>query len=149
MGAAAAGVVVAGTAMKIYGDSQRAKAESRAAQASAESKRIQAYDILKRVKYNMAATREEGESFKAGQIGRYIAGGVELQGSALLALEDTAHKLSMDLINQRYEADAKANALFRGADIDTQLSGDIEKAQKWNTYGTILSTASAFQSGSK
>jgi len=136
-------VAIAGTAMQMYGEAQSAKAQAAAARAAADAKREQGLDILKRSRYNIDVTQREGDTFMSEQIGSYISGGVEIEGSALLALEDTAHKLSENIVNQGREADAKAQALFIGADIDTQLSGDITQASKFKNLATATLTVAA------
>jgi len=137
----AAAVAIGGTALKVYGDYQSAQAQAEAAKKNAESKRIMAFDVLKRADYNINETQKQGELFSAQQIGAYVKSGVELEGSVLLALEDTAYKVSQNMINQQREADSKAKALFMGADIDTQLSGDIGRAAIYQGIGTTMSAA--------
>jgi hypothetical protein len=137
-------MIVAGAAAKIYGDYQSNKAQAAAAAAQARVKRIQAYDLLERSEYNIRQTKQEADIFKHRQIATSIKSGVDITGSALLALEDTAMKLSVEVTNQQKEASAKANALFMGADIDMQLSGDIRKAGQYQMYGSLLSTSQAF-----
>jgi hypothetical protein len=134
-------MLIGGTALQMYGQYQQGKSQSEAYAKQAAAKRIQAYDLLERADYNINQTKLEGEVFSDKQVASFVKSGVEVTGSALLALEETAYKISQNVINQRREADQKANALFMGADIDTQLSGDISKATTISMIGTGLTGA--------
>jgi hypothetical protein len=139
---AAAVVAIGGTALQMYGQYEQAQQQASAAKKNAEAKRLMADDLLKRSEYNIAETKKEGDAFASEQMGAYFKAGVALEGSVLLALEDTAYKVSQNMLNQQREANDKARALYMGADIDTQLSGDIQKATYINMAGTAMSTAS-------
>ena len=145
----AAAVAIGGTALKVYGDYQAAQSQAAAARKNAEAKRMMAFDVLKRADYNINETQKQGELFSSQQLGAYVKSGVELEGSVLLALEDTAYKVSQNMINQQREADSKAKALFMGADIDTQLSGDIGRASIYQALGTTMSAAGAMSQASE
>lgn len=134
-------LAIGGTVLQLYGQYEQGKAQAEAYAQQAAAKRIQAYDLLERSKYNIQQTKLEGAVFAEKQVAGYVKSGVEMSGSALLALEETAYKLSENVINQKKEADAKAKALFMGADIDTQLSGDIKKATYINMAGTAAMSA--------
>lgn len=136
----AAAIAIGGTALQIYGQYEEAQAKADAAKKNAASKREMAYDILERAKYNIAETGQEGDVFIAEQLGAYAKSGVAFEGSVLLALEDSAYKITQSMMNQQREADSKARSLFMGADIDTQLSGDIKKAADIHAIGSILKT---------
>ena len=142
-------LAIGGTVLQLYGQYQQGKAQSEAYAAQAAAKRIQAYDLLERAEYNVQQTKFEGEVFADKQIGAYIKSGVEMSGSALLALEETAFKISQNVLTQRREADQKAKALFMVADIDTQLSGDISKATTIAMAGTAVSGAYNYNLASK
>lgn len=140
----AAAVAIGGTALQIYGQYEEAQAKAEAAKKNAASKREMAYDVLERAKYNINETQKEGDVFAAEQLGAYAKSGVAFEGSVLLALEDTAYKISQSMVNQQREADSKARSLFMGADIDTQLSGDIKKAADLQAVGSVLKAGGQF-----
>jgi hypothetical protein len=136
----AAVVMVGGTALQLYGQYEAAQQQAEAAKRSAEAKRQMAADLLKRASYNIEETRKEGDIFASEQLGAYTKAGVAFEGSVLLALEETAYKVSQSMINQQREADDKAKALYMGAEIDVQLAGDIRRAAWINMAGTAMST---------
>lgn len=138
----AAAVAIGGTALQIYGQYEEAQARAEAAKKNAASKREMAYDVLDRAKYNINETQKEGDVFAAEQLGAYAKSGVAFEGSVLLALEDTAYKISQSMINQQREADSKARSLFMGADVDLQLSGDIKKVADLQAASTLLNAGS-------
>lgn len=139
---AAAVMAVGGTAIQVYAQYEEAQAKAEAAKKNAAAKREMAYDVLERAKYNIAETQKEGDVFAAEQLGAYAKSGVAFEGSVLLALEDTAYKISQSMINQQREADSKARSLFMGADVDLQLSGDIKKVADLQAASTLLRTGS-------
>jgi len=138
----AAALAIGGTALQVYGQYEEARSKAEAARKNAESKRLMAYDVLDRAKYNIAETQKEGDAFASEQLAAYAKSGVEFQGSVLLALEDTAYKISQSMINQQREADSKARSLFMGADVDLQLSGDIKKVADLQAASTLLNLGS-------
>ena len=139
---AAAVMMVGGTGLQIYSQYEEARMKSEAAKKNAAAKRDMAYDLLKRAEYNIAETEKEGDVFAAEQLGAFAKSGVAFEGSVLLALEDTAYKISQSMINQQREADAKACSLFMGADVDLQLSGDIKKVADLQAASTLLNLGS-------
>lgn len=139
---AAAVMAVGGTAIQVYSQYEEARSKAEAAKKNAAAKREMAYDVLERAKYNIKETQKEGDVFAAEQLGAYAKSGVEFSGSVLLALEDTAYKISQSMLNQQREADSKARSLFMGADVDLQLSGDIKKVADLQAASTLLRTGS-------
>lgn len=139
---AAAVMAVGGTAIQVYAQYEEAQAKAEAAKKNAAAKRDMAHDLLKRAEYNIAETEKSGDVFAAEQLAAYAKSGVAFEGSVLLALEDTAYKISQSMINQQREADSKARSLFMGADIDLQLSGDIKKVADLQAASTLLNLGS-------
>ena len=145
MATGAAVAVVGGTALQAYGQYKASRARERAARAQAEAKKQQAFEILDRFEVNAGLLRRRGEQVKARQVLATVASGVEISDTTtLVALEDTNRKISEQIAFERREAEFKAEQLFRGADIDTQLAGDIRKARPFELAGTFLQGARAF-----
>jgi len=56
----------------------------------------------------------------------------------LLQLEQTNRDLIEEIESQREEAEFKATILRSGANVDTRLAGDINRAGNFNAIGTGL-----------
>lgn len=138
----AAIATIAGTGISILGQRQQAKAQQLAALQQADAKRLQAQELLKRSEINVGFLKDEVAQFQAQQITAAAASGVDVgSGLTLVQLEKSNRMLAEQINIQRSEAEFKAEALLRGADIDTQLSGDIRKAGMFGMLGTGLSGA--------
>ena len=138
-GAAAAAIV--GTAISVSAKRKAAKAEARAASERAEAKRKQAYELLDRFEINKQVLQREGKQIKSRQTAAFTKGGIDVgTGTPLHVMEDTNLKIDREIINQKREAEWKADALMRGADIDLRLAGDIKKASDLETMGSFLNT---------
>lgn len=145
MAEAAAIATIGGMALNAYGQYESGKNQARAMRERASAKRKAGLDLLDRAKTNIDRTKRKGIAFKQEQLGQFAKAGVDVgTGSPLSTLEETSKRLMENIIDQRNEANRKAEALFRGADLDTQLSGDIEKATKIQTFGTILGMGGSF-----
>ena len=150
MSAALAIAFAAGGLLKAHADRKEAQAQAEAARAKAAAKRAQAAEMLIRSEENIFASLLEGEQFKGEQTAAFAKSGVAIgEGSTLSALEETATMIERNVSIQRREAQYKADALYLGADLDTKLSGDIMKANKYQTISTVFSagTSAAQASG--
>lgn len=144
-GAAAAAVV--GTGMQMYSQYQEAQAQQEAAEARAAAKRAQAEELAARATFNIATTIKDGEELEGQQTAGFAGSGVAVgEGSALSVLEETDAKIKQSVMIQQRESELKVQALMRGADLDTQLSGDINRASKYRMAATFLSGAGSFMS---
>lgn len=138
---AAIGVLAVGTGLSLYGEYKQAQAQADAVRAQADAKRAQAFEILGRAEVNIERLRREAEVFKARQTGAVVRGGAEIRGQTLIQLEQTNSDVLEAIADQRREADFKAEQLFRGADIDTRLAGDIGAASRLSLLGGTLGGA--------
>lgn len=140
----------AGTAISLYAEEKRQKAQKRAAEAQAEAKRQQAFELLARSEINIERLKKEAELFRSRQTVAIAAGGADVgSGANLLVQEQLVSDLANSIANQRREARFKSEQLFRGADIDTNLAGDIQKAGNLSLLGGALSGAGQVASRSR
>jgi hypothetical protein len=124
------------TAYSMYSQSKSAAAKVKAAQAQAEAKRRQALSLFERSEINIEELKGERTKFLASQVVSASAAG---RGDMPLALmEDTWDTVNKEINFQRMEAKSKIDALMAGADIDTQLAGDIKKAGQRQQIATLL-----------
>jgi hypothetical protein len=142
---------IAGTALTIQGQRKAAKAQARAARDNANSKRLQALELLDRFEINSQALFIQGESVKSEQALSFASRGIDATtGTALSVVEETNAIIAKQLILDKREADFKSAQLFSGAEADIRLAGDIRSSQRLQTLGSILSGGvSAGVAGSK
>jgi len=137
--AVAAGIALVGTGLQIYGQREASKATERANLEIAESKRLQAFELLDRFETNADALRTRGKRFQDIQASQYAKGGVDIgQGSPLVAQAETLSLVDRQISLERKEAQSKADALMRGADIDTRLAGDVAATRDLQTAGLFM-----------
>lgn len=133
-----AGIAIVGTGISVYSQLKAGDAEENAAKKDAALKREQA----DRIEY--AANRDiEIQKFTtAKQLGQmendFASSGVSLQGSPLLALEETARMMAEERQAMLDEARFKADQLRQGADISEELGAERNRASHWNAGATIL-----------
>lgn len=137
IGAAAATIV--GTGISLYGQHKQKKAQESAIRENAEAKRLQAFEILGRAETNIQRLREQAEVFKAGQLGRVVRGGAAIRGQTLVQLEQVNSDVLNAIADQRREVNFKSEQLFRGADIDVRLAGDLGSARGFSLIAGGLS----------
>lgn len=138
--AVGAGVaMVAGTGLSFLGQMDAAKKEEEAAKFNAETNRQQANEMLRRFEINKGLLVREVESFKAQQVAAFAKSGVDINsGSALVQLEQTQNQLSEQLKFMQIEANAKAEAMFRGADLAEFESRELRGARELSAFGGAL-----------
>lgn len=138
-----AGALIAVSALGTLANagSQIASANSRAEAARRDSffKELQADEILSRARINKKRIARDGESFKSEQIAAFAGSGVDISGSALLALEETNRRITEALFDADRESQFKADQLRRGADVSRDLASDIKSAGFFGALGTTLS----------
>lgn len=137
-------VVVAGTVMSYIGNKQAAEDQEAAARIQAENKRLQAKEMLERFELNKEEMLRTEKNVIGQQLAAYSKSGVDVgSGAALAVMEDTNRKIQRQIRLEKREAEFKAEQLYRGADIDLSLAGDISKASKIQNIGIFLRGASS------
>lgn len=128
-----------GVGLSAFGQIEQARAQKKAAQAQADAKRLQAFEVLRRSEFNIDQLEEEARRFRGQQTTAFAKAGVDVgSGASLVQLEQLNRDLVDEIESQREEARFKAQALFEGADIDTRLSGDLQTAGQIRAVGTTL-----------
>lgn len=142
------GLMLAGTLLSTIGQIKQARAKRQQAEAVASMKREQGDEIMKRAELNIEEVGKQGQSLKGSQVGGFAKAGVELSGSALLVLQDTAQRVAGKQRNIRYQAEWEQSRLEREAGIESAFGAQLEKAGKVGAVGTLLGgTAQAFGTG--
>ena len=140
-----AAMVLAGTALSIYGQQKQAESEANQANRAALIKEIEAQETLSRAKLNEQQYQMDARRFAGDQAAHAAAGGaLSTTGSPLLALENTTafYRRQIEISNR--EAQFRADQLLRqGADFQYQ-SSDMQRAAPLRQAGTILTAGANF-----
>lgn len=94
MATGAAVAVVGAAAITAYGKYEEGKTAAKNAKNKAASMEIEAAESLRRSKINAESSKREGGDAMSRQISSFISSGVEMEGTPLMVLEDTADKIS-------------------------------------------------------
>lgn len=138
--AAGAALAVIGGGVQAYGQMQAAKAQADAAKLDSMMRFQQGNEILSRAEVESETMFLEGEAFKANQLSRQAASGVQLgAGSTLLALEDSNQKILMGIDNMKRDATFRANQLFAEGRQLKKDARNIKRAGTISAAGSLLS----------
>lgn len=140
----AAGLMLAGTVVNVFGQVKEANDRADAEQQAAELKRIESKEILDRAKINTQELLMESDTFQANQIGGYAAGNVDVTtGSPLIAMEQTHSFYQKQITNLNREAKFRAQQDMRAASSLDDLSGQTRQAGTVRAIGSVLTGASS------
>lgn len=140
---AAGAVMLAGTAISVYGQVKAANDKADAEQRAAELKRIESKEILDRAKINESVLGTEEIGAISNQIGGYAAGNVDVTtGSPLIAMEATHSYYQRELLNMQREAKFRSDQSLAGAASADTLSGEERSAGILNAAGSVITGAS-------
>lgn len=132
-----AGAMIAGSAVSAYGQYQSAKAQAKTAKNQADAKELEASKLLERAAINAQATERTGKEVEAQQISSFIASGVEIDGTPLSVLEDTADKISRQIALDMEAAEFDAEQMRRGAQFTRESAKQMEKNALIGAIGTV------------
>ena len=107
-------LTAAGTALSIFGQIQANLAQARAEEQNAAWLRDQAEFFEEVTERELGLARREGMFQVGEQIGSFVSGGVELEGSALDVINSSFNRLSDELAAIQAQGDFAVNeALFK------------------------------------
>lgn len=136
----AAAVAVVGTIISIQGEKKRARAEQRAAMQNAETKRLQALELLDRFEINAEKLVVEGEQTKGMQLQQVSDRGIGINSNAALNLiEESNSLIAREYVLRKREVAHQAEMLRRGADIDVEQAAQIRSMSRLRQQGMFLS----------
>lgn len=133
-----AGLAVVGTGVGMYAQIKAASDKADAAYAEAANKRQQANEVIRNGDREQDLLRIRGEKYKGNLAQAYASSGVELQGTPLLQLEDTAQQITSESIALDHATQFRASQLRAGADLEVQQGTDIMNEGILGALGTGL-----------
>jgi len=144
-----AGMMIAGTAAKIYGDYKESKGMEASQKARAEAIRRKIVELRLREEINTKAAYTQGELNQMSYANNFAGAGIKRQGSTytgtLMELADRAQQ-EISTIRQEtaYEIGSSMEEIN---DLDNTISG-IREARGYRTAGTLLGGAMDFYKAS-
>lgn len=115
--------------------------ESQAAQKDADLKRLQADEAEKSGARQEKLLRQQGQQIEGTQVSGYAKAGLDLSGSPLLVLEDTARQVEEQALVVQHDTAFRAGQLRQGADLADQLGQINLVSGLLNAGGTVLGGA--------
>lgn len=145
---AAAALIIAGTAISMYGQYKQAESEAQMAQAQANLQKAEAKEVLERAKINTRALEQQGIDLQNRQISATYRGGASLEGSPLMAMEETNARVKEEIVIMQREAYFRAGQLERGAQILSDSAQEIKSQEFLRVVGTGVGGASMLANSS-
>jgi len=127
--------VVSGIGTYMTIQSQQAMAEYNAQVARVQAEAQRRMGMLEEQKL-----RERARAFRGRQMALYGASGVELEGSPLLVMEDTAYKLARDAVTAKATAQFRAGLAEANARLYEMKAGTLGTVAPLGLFGSLLTT---------
>lgn len=134
----AAGLQIVGTAVSVIGQLSQGDAKSQAAEYNAQTAeslanqtQLQGIEQARRVRVNALKTIGEAKA-------NYGASGVQLEGSALDILQESAQNATLDALNVKYQSDLKAFAYRRDAGSQRAAGENAKTASVYGAAASLL-----------
>ncbi len=136
-------VLLAGTAVSVYGQLKQADERASAEEKAARLKSIEAKEIMDRAAINEAAILGESQGMQDKQLSGFAAGNVDVTtGSPLLVMQSTANFYNREIINANRDAKYRANnSILEGASLEDSARS-TRTASYYAAVGSIITGAS-------
>jgi septal ring-binding cell division protein DamX len=142
--------VAAAAVVSAIGTAVSADAQRRAANTNADIQMEAAKAARQKAGYDEQRHRESIQKLLSAQRALYGKSGLEMSGSPLLVMEDTAGEGELDALAIRYGGDVAAARARSGANLSRMQARDVQTAGYFQAGSTLLSGAgSAFGSKAK
>lgn len=132
---AASGVVGA------IGAAQKGEAEAKAAEFNAQNQRTQANMEIQKANEEERRARITGKKQLGKMVAATSASGINLEGSALDVLDESASNVELDALNIRHQGQMRAWSLRQGAELDTMRASSSRQAGTLGAASSLLGTA--------
>jgi hypothetical protein len=136
---AATAVGAAGMGMQAFGQVQSANERAQAEREDAAMRDLQARQTIKSAQRTARLLRIRGEKVKGQQIAAAASAGVELEGTPLAIVEDTAFNIAEEEAAILEGARFRAGQISAGAEARRKRAESIKRALPIQLGGTLLS----------
>lgn len=139
----AEGLLVAGTAMSVWGQIEEADANASQARDQATLRSIEAKETLERARLNEESLLAERDVTLSMQASGFAAGNVDITqgGTPLAVAEATASFYKKEISNMYREANFRGNQLEREASSLRGSADSIKKAGYMRAVGSIVTSS--------
>lgn len=134
----AAAVIVSAVGTAVSADNSR-----RAANQNADAQEQAAIAAQRKADYDEARHRESVQKLLSAQRALYGKSGLEMSGSPLLVMEDTAAQGELDALAIRYGGSVSSAQQRSAANLSRMQAGAIQTASYFQAGSTLLSGASS------
>jgi len=135
----AAALMVAGTALQVWGQQNAARARAAEAERQGELDELQAQETLERAKFNEAALLRQEAMLQGEQLTGYAKAGIDVgSGSPILVMAQSIMQSRREIYLQQREAQFRAMMIREGAASNLRLAGEERQAANISSMGTIL-----------
>jgi len=124
-------------------------ASRRAANQNADAQEQAAIAAQRKASYEEKMHRESVAKLLSAQRSLYGKSGVEMEGSPLLTMEDTAGQGEMDALAIRYGGDVAAAQQRSAANLSRMQASAVQTASYFQAGSTLLSGASTVIKGAR
>lgn len=145
---AQAAILAVGIGITLLSQSREAKQKAEAEREDAFLRDLQAIQVEKSAERDVRLLRTRGQKIKGEQIGAIAASGIELSGTPLQLIEDTAFAVESEISAIREGARFRASQIRAGAEARRRRAEDIEGAVGLRQLGTILGGSSRIAAAS-
>jgi len=139
LAAAAVAAMAVGTGMEVYGQIQAGRAAEKTAEYNAALARRDADIEKQRAEFEEAQHRRRVGRFKGRQQALFAKAGVQLEGSPLLVMEETAAEAELEALAIRRGGEIKASRFMAEAGL-RQYTGKQKKRTAYIRAGASLLT---------
>jgi len=136
MAAAGPALIGIGTVAGIASSLSESEAAARRRRDIARENRRKSIEVMERLEITSEQLRLEAQGISAEQTVKGISAGLSAE-SSLRLITDTERKLQRQLVIERREAEFRAEALLRGADIEERLAKEEKKAGKLRAFSFL------------
>ncbi len=137
----AVAAVVGGSLLNTYAKYKQSNAEASALNESAELKKVQANELLKRSEINVDVIKKQASRASGGVTSIFAKSGLSSGGAGTLGLqqlEQLNQEAAVAIVNERHDAGFKAEQLFREGMLERQQAGRIRANRDLQVLGGIL-----------
>lgn len=130
--------IAAGTAISAYGSYASGRAQKKQAEANAQIAEADAKAAEQKAKYDEDLHRQRVRKILSSQRAAIGSSGVSVEGSPLLALEETAREGELDALAIRYGGDVSASRSRSEAALSRQEGRSAQRAGYIQAGSTLL-----------
>lgn len=130
-----------GSLLGAAGQIQQGQAAARAAEYNADTLQMQASMIKEKAKVDARALRTQGIRELGSMRASYAASGVQLEGSALDVLADSARRIKRDELTTKHQGVLEAKMKMRDAQQVRMEGRAAKRAGNMAAVGTLLGGA--------